>query len=151
MLSCVQLFEALWTIACQAPLSMRILQARIPEWIATPPSRESQPRDRTQDSSIASGFFTIGATREAQECWSIPSATDLPDPGIKLGFPELQADSLPTELLGIGSYDYRGWRVPGSAVYKTQDGVVPVLRLETQRKLMFQFKSRGRKELPNSG
>ena len=28
----------------------------------------------------------------------MPSAADLPDPGIKLGFPALQADSLPTEL-----------------------------------------------------
>ena len=30
----------------------------------------SQPRDRTQVSHIASGFFTSWATREAQEYWS---------------------------------------------------------------------------------
>ena len=30
----------------------------------------------------------------------IPSPTDLPDPGIKLGSPVLQVDSLPTELSG---------------------------------------------------
>ena len=30
--------------------------------------------------------------------WPIPSPVDLPDPGIKLGSPELQADSLPTKL-----------------------------------------------------
>ena len=32
----VQLFVTLWTVACQAPLSMRILQARILEWVAMP-------------------------------------------------------------------------------------------------------------------
>ena len=38
-----------------------------------------------------------------QEYWSgqpFPSPEDLPDPGIKPGFPALQADSLPTELQG---------------------------------------------------
>ena len=45
-----------------------ILQARILEWVAFPFSRgSSQPRDRTQVSRIAGGFFTSWATREAQE------------------------------------------------------------------------------------
>ena len=35
----VQLFEILWTVAHQAPLSMGILQARILEWVARPSSR----------------------------------------------------------------------------------------------------------------
>ena len=36
-----------------------ILQARILEWVASPFSRaSSQPRDRTQVSYIAGGFFT---------------------------------------------------------------------------------------------
>ena len=44
-----------------------ILQARILEGVAVPFSRESSPpRDRTQVSCIASGFFTSWATREAQ-------------------------------------------------------------------------------------
>ena len=48
-----------------------ILQARILEWVAFPFSRgSSQPRDRTQVSCIAGGFFTSWATREAQEHWS---------------------------------------------------------------------------------
>ena len=34
-------FATLWTVACQAPLSMGILQARILEWVANPYSRES--------------------------------------------------------------------------------------------------------------
>ena len=43
-----------------------ILQARILEWIAVPFSKgSSQPRDRTQVSCIAGGFFTTWATREA--------------------------------------------------------------------------------------
>ena len=43
-----------------------ILQARILEWVAFPFSRgSSQPRDWTQVSHIAGGFFTSWATREA--------------------------------------------------------------------------------------
>ena len=42
------------------------LQARILEWVAFPISRgSSQPRDWTQVSCIAGGFFTSWATREA--------------------------------------------------------------------------------------
>ena len=45
---------------------MRILQARILEWVAMPSSRgSSQPRNRTQVPRIAGGFFTIWTTREA--------------------------------------------------------------------------------------
>ena len=70
-LDCV--FATPWTVAHQAPLFIGILQARILEWIAMPPSRESsQPRDRTQFSCIAGRFFTVWATREAQiYCTSI--------------------------------------------------------------------------------
>ena len=60
MLSSVQLFATPWTVAHQAPLSMGSLPARILEWIAMPSSRgSSQPRDRTQVSHIAGGFFTV--------------------------------------------------------------------------------------------
>ena len=46
----------------------RILQARILERVAFPFFRESsQPRDQTQASRIAGGFFTSWATREARE------------------------------------------------------------------------------------
>ena len=58
-LSCVQLFVTPWTV-----------QARILEWVDIPVSRGSSlPRDRTQDSCIADGFFTSWAYREAQEYW----------------------------------------------------------------------------------
>ena len=46
-----------------------ILWARILEWIPIPFSRgSSQPRDRTQVSHIAGGFFISQATREALLC-----------------------------------------------------------------------------------
>ena len=90
LLSQVWLFATLWTLH-------GILQAGILEWVAFPFSRgSSQPRDRTQVSHIAGRLFTSWATREAQEHWSgqpIPSPGDLPNPGIKLGSPALQADS----------------------------------------------------------
>ena len=78
-----------------------ILQARILEWVAFTFSRgSSQPRDRTQVFCIAGDFFTSWAMREAQEYWSgqpIPSPGDLLNPGMELGSPTLQVDSLPTE------------------------------------------------------
>ena len=55
-----------WTVARQIPLSLGILQARILEWVAIPSCRgSSQPRDWTQVSRIAGGFFTVWATRVA--------------------------------------------------------------------------------------
>ena len=54
LLSHVQLFVTLWTVAHQAPPSTGILQARILEWVAMSSSRgSSQPRDQTQVSCIA--------------------------------------------------------------------------------------------------
>ena len=95
-------FATPWTVACQAPLSVGILQARILGchshlW------GSSQPRDWTQVSCIAGRFFTIWASKEAQESWSeypSPSPGDLPDLGIEPGTPALQMDSLPAELPG---------------------------------------------------
>ena len=43
LLSHVQLFATLWTIAHQAPLSRGILQARMWGWVAIPLSRGSSP------------------------------------------------------------------------------------------------------------
>ena len=48
----------LWTVACQAP-QCEILQARVLKWVAKPSFRESSwPRDQTQVSYTADGFFT---------------------------------------------------------------------------------------------
>ena len=52
----------------------------------------SRPRDGTQVSCVAGGFFTISATREVREHWSgqpFPSPGDPPDPGVKAGSPAL--------------------------------------------------------------
>ena len=56
-----------WTIAHQAPLSFRILQARILEWVAIPFSRgSSQPRDRTCIPCIARRILNHWTTRKSQ-------------------------------------------------------------------------------------
>ena len=53
-----------WTVACQAPLFMGILQAGILEWVAISSSRGSSwPGDQTWVSHITGRFFTIWATR----------------------------------------------------------------------------------------
>ena len=49
-----------WTVTRQAYLTMGMLQARILEWVAMSSFRESsQPKDPTQASRMAAGFFTI--------------------------------------------------------------------------------------------
>ena len=67
----VQLFATLWTVACQAPLSMEF--SRQEYW---------------------SGF------KKKKKYWSglpFPSPGDLPNPGIEPGSPALQADALFSE------------------------------------------------------
>ena len=56
-------FVTPWTIAHQAPLVCRISQARILEWVLPFPS----PGDLPTSPALTGGFFTIGATREAQK------------------------------------------------------------------------------------
>ena len=52
--SCPTLCYSMDYVACQAPLSMGILQARILEWVAMPSSRgSSRPRDWTHVSCVA--------------------------------------------------------------------------------------------------
>ena len=49
----------------------RILQAKIPEWVAFPfYRRSSQSRGQTHIFHIEGGIFTNWATREAQEYWN---------------------------------------------------------------------------------
>ena len=60
------------TIDCSPPDSSLhgILQARRLEWVTIPFSRRPpQPRDQTQVSHIAGGFFTVWASREAYWIW----------------------------------------------------------------------------------
>ena len=71
VLSHVWLFVPPRTIACKAPLSMGIFQARILERVAMSYSRGfSHTRDQTQVSHIEGRFFTIWASRGIQEYWS---------------------------------------------------------------------------------
>ena len=64
--SCLTLCDPMDYIACQAPLSLGILQVKTLEWVAMPsPRGSSQPRDQTKVSHIAGRFFTSWATREA--------------------------------------------------------------------------------------
>ena len=65
----VWLFATLWTVARQAPLVHRILQARILEWVAMPSSRGSWRRLNSWIKplsvtfpALAGGFFTTSAT-----------------------------------------------------------------------------------------
>ena len=56
----VRLCVTPWTVACQAPLSMGILQARILEWVAVPSSSgPSQPRNQTCTSCRAGRFLPL--------------------------------------------------------------------------------------------
>ena len=54
------------------------------------------PMDCSPSGSTVHGIFQARILEEL----SLPSLRDLPDPGIKPGFPALQADSLPCEPPG---------------------------------------------------
>ena len=56
-LSCVWLFVTLWTVAHQAPLSIKFSGQEYWSKLPFPPRGYSQPRDRTRVSCISGGFF----------------------------------------------------------------------------------------------
>ena len=61
----------------------RILQDRILEWVAVSFSRGcSEPRDRTQVSHVAGGFFTSWSTMEALIAQLVESTCNAGDPGL---------------------------------------------------------------------
>ena len=104
-----KLLSPVWLFAtpvdCSLPGSSLhgILQARILEWVAFPFFRgSSQARDWTQVSHVAGTFFTEPPGKPKEYWNGLPnlSPADLPNPGIELGSPALQADSLPAELSG---------------------------------------------------
>ena len=98
----VWLFATLWTVAHQAPLSMWILQARIPEWVAISFSRRSsQSKDQTQVSLSLSLFLkNIYLAAPGFSCvmqilsWGMWDL--VPWPGIKPRFP----------VMGVRSFSY---------------------------------------------
>ena len=72
--SCVRLCATLWTAACQAPLSMRlILWARILEWVAVPSSRGfSHPGIESaslKSPALSGRLFTTSATWDSIHDW----------------------------------------------------------------------------------
>ena len=79
---------------------MEIVQVRIVEWVAMPSSRgSSQPRSPTlQTDSLLSESLAKPKNTGVSSLSCLQEI--FPDPGIKLGSPALQADSLPAELSG---------------------------------------------------
>ena len=73
--SCVQLFMTLWTVACQVPLSMGILQARIWSGLpCLPPGDLLDPGiEPVSPVSLASAgrFFTSTPSGKLQRCHSL--------------------------------------------------------------------------------
>ena len=63
--------------------------------------KESKSHSVVSDSLWPHGLYSPwNSSGQGTGVGSIHSPGDLPDPGIKPGFPALQADSLPTELSG---------------------------------------------------
>ena len=67
----VQLFVTLWTVACQSPLSMGILQAEYRSGLPCPPPWDlPDPGVKlvsVMSPELADGFFTTSAT------WKVPA------------------------------------------------------------------------------
>ena len=104
-----------------------ILQARILEWVAFPFSRgSSQPRDKTQVSHTAGGFFLPAEPQGKPKNTGVGSLFRLqgifPDPGIEPGYPALQADSLSS---------YQG--SPDTVLWRSQNPTI-VLQLQISKK-----------------
>ena len=72
LLSCVWLFVTPWIVAHQAPLSMRILQARILEWvaIASPPGDLPNPRIVPGSPALQADSLSSEPPGKPQEYWS---------------------------------------------------------------------------------
>ena len=135
-------------VACQAPLSMGILQARMLEWVTIPLSRGSSwLRDGTQVSCMADGFFTTEPPAAAAAAKSLQSCLTLCNPiyGSPPGSPVpgiLQARTL--EWVVISFSNAWKWEVkvkslscvwlletPWTAAYQT----LPSMRFSRQRAL----------------
>ena len=69
VLSCVQLFETPWTVACQAPLTMGFPRQEYWSWLPFPspvdlPNPKIEPVSLVSP-ALASRFFTTSTTQEA--------------------------------------------------------------------------------------
>ena len=101
--SSLDFLPSAWPVACQAPLSMKILQARILEWVAMPSSRVF-PTQGLNAGLLHCRWILYHLSHKGSsiilEQVAIPFTEELPDPGIKLGSLALQAYSSPAELPG---------------------------------------------------
>ena len=93
--------------------SIGILQDRILDWVAFPFSRgSSQPRDQTQVSHIAGGFFTKSAIRKAPSCRRVYSNGDL----LRKPFNTEMEAEIPDQN---GSWGYRAlWNSPQKIILR---------------------------------
>ena len=107
LISQVWLFAAPWTIACQASLSMGILQARILQWVALGdlPNLGIQPRS-PHSSRILYHLSQQGSPR-ILEWVDYPFSRESSQPRNWTGSPELQGYSLPSEPLGKAQVLYK--------------------------------------------
>ena len=86
-------FGTLWTVTHQTPLSVGFSRQEYWSRLPHPPVPEDLPKPRIEPTSLlspalAGGFFTT----------STPFSRGSSHPGIELGSPALQSDSLPAEL-----------------------------------------------------
>ena len=100
----VRLCAAPWTVACQDPLSLGILQARTLEWVAQLPllqgifPTQGLKPDLLHCRQILYHLSYQGSPRIL--AWVAYPFSRGPDLGIELGSPSLQVDSLTAELPG---------------------------------------------------
>ena len=103
----------------------------------------SQPKDWTQVSHIACGFFTVWTPRKVQEHWnglSCPHSGCLPNSGVEPRSPTLQADSLPAEPQGKSKNTGVGSRSLLQGIFPTQ-GLNP--GLPHCRRILYQLSHQG--------
>ena len=161
---CLTLCDTMDYIACQAPLSMGVLQARILKWVAMPSSRESSqsesesevaqscqtlcdPMDGSLPGSVIHGILQARILEWAAISFSRGSS----QPRDRTQSPALQTDSLPSEPLGI--FPNQGLN-PGllhcrQILYHLRHQGSPSVRLNCQNLIIFSYKSYALLFLPN--
>ena len=83
MLSHIQLFATQWTVAHQAPQSMRILQARILEWVAMPPPGDLlNPGIEPRSPALQADFLSSQFSSVAQSCPTLCDPMSCSTPGL---------------------------------------------------------------------
>ena len=73
LLSCVRFFVTPQTVACQAPLSIGILLARILEWVAMPSARGWSPHQGSHPGLPQCRWILYHLShQQSPECWAYP-------------------------------------------------------------------------------